>query len=97
LLVRLTSERSERASDHPAWANPIRVERDWCTRKPDATEEERLAGRDLIQRDGPLFAGKPLVLRVVVSSAVPMRHVVVDCPPAGRLRAAGRTRRCRAL
>jgi hypothetical protein len=84
LLVRLTSERSERASDHPAWANPIRVERDLCTRKPDATEEERLAGRDLIQLNGPLFAGKPLVLRVVVSSAVPMRHVVVDCPlPAG--------------
>ena len=84
LLVRVATERSERASDHPAWAVPIRVERQWCTSRPDATWEERRDGRDLVPFAGPLLVGRPLVLRLVVTSPVPMRHVVVDCPlPAG--------------
>lgn len=84
LLVRVTTERSERASDHPAWATPIHVARQWCDPRPDATWEERRDGTDLVPHAGPLLLGRPLVLRLVVESPVPMCHVVVDCPlPAG--------------
>ena len=84
LLVRVTTERGERASDHPAWATPIHVARQWCDHPPDATWDQRRDGTDLVPHSGPLLIGRPLVLQLVVSSPVPMRHVVVDCPlPAG--------------
>lgn len=84
LLVRVATERGERASDHPAWATPIRVERQWCDVRPDALWNERRDGTDLVPHPGPLLVGRPLVLRVVVTSPAAMRHVVVDCPlPAG--------------
>jgi len=84
LLVRLTTERSERASDHAAWAAPIQVERELCVARADATDEERREGLDLTPQRGPLQVGQPLVLRLVLRSSVPMKHVVVDCPlPAG--------------
>lgn len=84
LLVRLTTERSERASDHPEWAAPIHVERSWCTSNPAATEEERRNGADLLPVIAPIAVGRPLVLRIVVTAPVAMRHVVVACAlPAG--------------
>jgi hypothetical protein len=83
LLVRLTTERGERASDHAAWAAPIQVERDWCVARADATDEERREGLDLTPQNGPLQVGQPLVLRLVLRSSVPMKHVVVDCPLPG--------------
>jgi hypothetical protein len=84
LLVRVVAQRAERASDHPAWASPVRVERQWCTVRADATYEDRRDGRDLVPLAGAPLVGRPLVLRLVVQSPVPMRHVVVDCPlPAG--------------
>jgi hypothetical protein len=84
LLVRVATERGERASDHPAWATPVRLTRQWCDSRPDATWDERRDGTDLVPHQGPLLVGRPLVLRLVVTSPVPMRHVVVDCPlPAG--------------
>jgi hypothetical protein len=84
LLVRIAAERSERASDHAAWATPIRVEREFCTSRADATWDERRDGSDLVPLQGPPLVGRPLVLRVRVVSPVPMRYVVVDCPlPAG--------------
>lgn len=83
LLVRLTTERGERASDHAAWAAPIQVERELCVARADATDEERREGLDLTPQHGPLQVGQPLVLRLVLRSSVPMKHVVVDCPLPG--------------
>ncbi|MBL8733654.1 MAG: hypothetical protein JNN13_14885 [Planctomycetes bacterium] len=84
LLVRITSGRIERASDHVAWATPIRVQRQWCTSRASATWRERREGTDLEPVLGALPTGRPLVLRLELSSPVPARHVVVDCPlPAG--------------
>lgn len=84
LLVRIATERTERASDHAAWSTPIRVERELCSSRPDATWRERREGDDLVPLAGPPVLGRPCVLRVRVTSPVRMRYVVVDCPlPAG--------------
>jgi hypothetical protein len=84
LLVRIATERSERGSDHAAWSTPIRVERELCSSRPEATWRERREGDDLVPLAGPPVLGRPCVLRVRITSPVPMRYVVVDCPlPAG--------------
>lgn len=84
LLVRISTELAESASDHAAWATPIRVEREFCTSRPDADWHDRREGKDLVPSAGPILVGRQLWLRVRVQSPVPARYVVVDCPlPAG--------------
>jgi len=84
LLVRVTTERAETASDHAAWQTPLKVERELCTSRPDANWRERRDGTDLVVLQEPPLAGRPYALRVRVQSPVPMRFVVVECPlPAG--------------
>lgn len=84
LLVRVATERSERASDHASWQTPVQVERELCESRADARWDERRDGNDLVPLQGPPLAGRTIALRVRVQSPVPMRFVVVECPlPAG--------------
>ncbi len=84
LLVRVTSERSARASDHRAWATPIQVERELCLRRVHATPKPGAAGPDLVAVAGPLQLGQVYELRLRLRAPVAMSYVVVECPlPAG--------------
>ncbi|HLQ38408.1 MAG TPA: hypothetical protein VK348_11440, partial [Planctomycetota bacterium] len=81
LLLQVVTERTERASDHAAWAMPLQVQRELCRRRPDATAEQRARGEDLLPLGAaPPRVGELLHLRVRVRSPVPMRYVVVECP-----------------
>jgi hypothetical protein len=90
LLVRVTAMRSAPGSSHPAWRSPIAVERALHV-LPDAIDA---AAREHALRapldakfplvDGPLPAGRPVLLVVRATSPRSMRHVVVECPlPCG--------------
>ena len=90
LLVRVTSVSSARASDHAAWRAPIAVER--SVRSLPGTIDGAACARalqdpldDALPRvQGPLPAGRPVLLVVCTTSPVPMRHVVIECPlPCG--------------
>lgn len=84
LLVRVTSERSTRASDHHAWATPIQVERELCLRRVHATPKPGATGADVVAVAGPLQLGQVYELRLRLRAPVAMSYVVVDCPlPAG--------------
>jgi hypothetical protein len=90
LLVRVTAMRSARGSSHPAWQSPIAVERALHV-LPDAGDAAACAralqaplDAAFARAEGPLPAGRPVLLVVRATSPRSMRHVVVECPlPCG--------------
>jgi hypothetical protein len=90
LLVRTRAMRSASGSSHPAWQSPITVERALYAlpEAVDAAACDRALRAPLDAKfpsvEGPLPAGRPVLLVVRVRSPRPMRHVVVECPlPCG--------------
>jgi len=75
LLLRAGVRRSERASDHAAWAAPLRVQRTLL--RPQAEG-------DPVAVTGSVRAGEPLLVRLEVETSVPLAYAVLECPlPAG--------------
>lgn len=90
LLVRVTTARVQRGSAHAAWSAPLTVERTLHTLPISVGEtswervlHQRTDGALPIP-DGPLPAGRPILLVVRTTSPSRLRHVVVECPlPCG--------------
>ncbi len=85
MVLRVVGQRREVGSTHAAWQAPVVVERALCRRRADATREQVQRHEDLVPIDGgALRVGEVVWLRLRVSSPLPLRYVVVECPlPAG--------------